>query len=322
MLKNSYKCLWLGFICFFSLFSHSDTISPSWQAPRLTYNKALQSLQNNKPIEALNLFSTINPSVLLLPQFQRDLLIAEAIAYIQYAQQNPLPPPAFYEVSLLFMSYAKKILKTAFDIELKLEPQRKKPSYLIQFWQKTIQDQSKDIKKIKTSLIVKKPIQEGDLQILLRKGIKEAERALIFTLSSALSPSSLDVRSMTDLQNAENSVLIAVEPFFETVLEEQKKAFYIHQCQQLPWESILQSFTTGLDAAKEAHKRLPLFEKDFQLILSLQMVTVLSWTETFEKLSIHLLDEKANSTFNEQIQEMLLQDQSTPREPNVEMHSW
>lgn len=318
MMKILYTCFLVSFISFFSLFSQSDTISPSWQTPRLIYNKALQSLHNNKPIEASNLFSTITPSDLLLPQFQRDLLIAETISYVQYTRQNPLPPPVRFEVSLLFMSYAENILESAFNLELKLEPQRKKPSYLIQFWQKIIQNESKEIKKMSSSFILKQPIQEGELQTLLRKGLVEAERALVLTLSSALSHS----LNKEMLKQAQKKVLIAVNPFFETVLEEQKKSFNIYQCQQLPWESIIPSFIIGLEAAKEAHKQMTFFEKDSQLILSLQIETIISWTETLEKLSTSIVDEKSNYLFDEQIQEMLLQDLPSSPDFNQEMHSW
>lgn len=300
----------------------------SWHTERTTYNKALLAIQNDNPQEALKLLNEINVPSLRLPRFQRDQLIAEAIAYFEYAKTIPLPPPTSFEAALIFIHFSQTILQKAFEIEKSLDNTREKPSRLIQMWQAAVTHESEIIngqkEKFEKSI---KPSQNEDpkAQKILQALLKEAEQSLILFLKYYL-----DNPIASPIEAAQNGPIKIVKEsknFFTAVLEEQEIAFNKNkECQNTPYAVVLPKFAQGLIATQETLALIETKAASPSKIIALQMAAVSSFYEALKNMTQRVPQniKNENKTLEnyEHIQEMFLQDQTPITEENIEIHAW
>lgn len=83
-----------------------------WQKSRLQYNLGTLALVKNQTADAITELQKIAPSDLSLPHFGRDLLINQAIAYLEYAKKLTSDSP-FFDLKGIYLTDALKALNQA-----------------------------------------------------------------------------------------------------------------------------------------------------------------------------------------------------------------
>lgn len=81
-----------------------------WQKARLQYNLGTLALANHQTADAIRLLQKIAPSELSLPQFGNDLLINQAISYLQYAKELK-PDSPFFDLKGIYLNESLKLFK-------------------------------------------------------------------------------------------------------------------------------------------------------------------------------------------------------------------
>lgn len=166
--------------------------------------------------------------------------------------------------------------------------------------------------------------------VILQQGINQASRALqLFFLSEMMETE----KSKQILQSQQQSILTQVAPLIPSILADQENHFHESKdahssCQESPWDQVIPLYARGYQAAQRAHAQLGKASFDSQVILANQEQTIKDWQKAL-KLMLNPPKQSTGAATSQQqaetvglIQEMYLQDQSQPDQPNKELHSW
>lgn len=235
----------------------------------------------------------------------REIVQKLLIVYQQALDQNPIQPPMLYQLTAE-QTHLKDLMESkGFSLEkiLVADEMLKKSIDFAQSGKRIealfyLLEARQQIRRVLRSVVEKEFLPED----ILDQGIEEEVHAL--TLTHLLRRLQDKAEYSRKTFEAQQTTLVSVFPFFESVIKEQKKRWPFG-CQCLPWKQVVPLFIKGESAALDA-AILSEKEPESPRIMRKQEEAVKYWREALERLR-HPKEEKKEK-----------EDEETPSSPPPE----